>query len=242
MKLQVLGKYGRFPLADSGTSAFLVYSGHERFILDMGCSALSKMQKFIDINEISAVVLTHLHGDHIADFKAFTYMASIMKKEGRLKNNITVYLPKTPEIFYKDLIQTNGINFKIMTDKMKDRIGGSTLEFYQTSHPIETYGVKILYNGKSIAYTSDTWLCPNLSNLLSNVDLAIGDACILEENHNAKSLHISVRDLAKVSKESGVKKLMLAHLPDYDLDKILKEAQSELENSILAEENVEYTV
>lgn len=242
MKLRVLGRYGRYPLADSGTSSFLIQTDTDNYILDMGCSSLSNIQKYIAINDIKAVILSHLHGDHIADFKAFTYMVNIMKMEGELNHNIIVYLPKTPAFIYDDLISAKGIEFRIIEDGMSEIIGNSNLSYYKMIHPIETYGVRIENNNKILAYTADTILCDNLDKLMANADVVIGDACILSEDHNAASVHLSVKELALKAKNNYAKKLILAHLPDKNLDKILDEAVLYMNNSILAEEDIEYTI
>jgi len=241
MKLRVLGRYGRFPVGGAGTSSFLVETSGAKIVFDMGCSSLSNLLKFRDINDIDAVILSHLHGDHIADFKTLTYMTSILKGEGRLKHDLTVYLPKTPEWLYKDLISSRGMKLKVLEDGMKDTVGDVRLSFFKLVHPVETYGVR-LSSDKVLSYTADTLLCDNLKPLIKDADLVIGDACILDNAHNGNLPHLSVRQLAEISKKNNVKKLMLAHLPDINLDKILKEAKDFFENSVLAEEDIEYTV
>lgn len=240
MKLRVLGKMGRYPLKDAGTSSFLVNVDNENIILDMGCSSLSNLQKHIQVQDLTAVILSHLHGDHIADFKTFTYMVDILRAEGRLNRDIIVYLPKTPDYIYKDLINTKGLTFKVISDNLCDRIGNSVIKFYSMKHPIETYGVRIEYKNKVISYTADTLICDNLRPLLENSDIAIGDACILSKDFNNKSVHISVKDLASLSGKYSVKTLMLAHLPE-NQDEILNEA-NKYTNSMLAEEDKEYVI
>jgi ribonuclease BN (tRNA processing enzyme) len=242
MKLKVIGKLGRFPTAESGTSCFLISECGDNILLDMGNSSLMGLQKHISINELNAVVLTHLHGDHIADFQSFTYMTSIMKAEGRLKNNITVYLPETPANVYGMISGASGIDYKVIKDGIKANIGALTLEFYSMVHPIETYGVRVTANGKVIAYTSDSRLTPNLTPLIKNADIAIGDACILDSRHTERSPHLSVKQLGHTAREAGVKKLLLAHLPDIEQEEILKEARAEFMEAYLADDSVTYEV
>lgn len=242
MNIRVLGKYGRFPQANAGTSSFLVGTDDGSILLDMGCSSLSKLLMFIDITGLSAVVLSHLHGDHIADFKAFTYMASIYKAEGRLKKDIIVYLPATPVNIYNEINSGNGLDYRIIKDGMVEQIGHTEISFYSLKHPIETYGVRLNNRKQILAYTADTLLCDNLAPLIMNADIVIGDACILSKNHKPTSPHLSVKELAVASRENNVKKLILAHLPDYDIDKILREARDQFNDSVLAEEGKEIII
>ncbi|MGI6701702.1 MAG: MBL fold metallo-hydrolase [Christensenellales bacterium] len=242
MNIRVIGRYGRFPVNGGGTSCFLIESDKAAILLDMGCSSLSRFQKFTSLDKLSAIILTHLHADHIADFKAFTYMTSILKSECRLKRDIPVYMPKSPEWLYNDLIECKGIEFHILQDLMSANIEDLMLQFYKMVHPVETYGVRISGNGKTIAYTSDTLVNDNLTALLDGVDLAVGDACISDKDHNSSSPHLSVKQLAEAAKNAKVSRLMLAHLPDKGLDDILSEARHYMPPSVLAEEEVSYKV
>jgi len=240
MKVKVLCKYGRFPVANSGTCSYLVSCGLENIVLDMGCSSLSKLLATIEIQDISAVVITHLHGDHSADLIAFYYMATFLRAGGRLNKRIKLYLPISAKEEYDNYSDTFDIVY--MLDGGADILNGISLSFYEVMHSIQTYAVRIEYNDNAIAYMSDSRLCDSLKYLSKNVDILIGDACVLQVEHSRKSPHLSVTELANLARVNNVKKLILGHLPDLNHDKILAEAKAGFPNSILAEDDKEYVV
>ena len=242
MNVRVLGKYGRFPVKDAGTSSFLMTADDTQIVLDMGCSSLSRIMKYTLIEKITAVVLSHLHGDHIADFKAFTYMINILKSEGRLSRNIKIFLPQTPSHIYNDLINTKGLEFIVINDGLNISIDNVNAIFYKMSHPVETYGVRLEYKDKTLGYTADTVVCDNLIKLMIESDLVIGDACTLDIFKSDNSPHLSVKELAVSANIAKARKLLLAHLPDKDTDKIYVEAKEYFSESELAEEGKEYTI
>src|SRR4029453_15288028 len=67
MRLTVLGCAGSFPGPDSACSAYLVEAEGFSLLLDFGTGALSALQRFGDLRQVDAILLTHLHCDHMLD-------------------------------------------------------------------------------------------------------------------------------------------------------------------------------
>ena len=109
-------------------------------------------------------------------------------------------------------------------------------------HTVETYGVRVTSSGKTLVYTSDSRLNPNLIPLMKNADIVIGDACILDSRHSERSPHLSVKQLGQATSEAGAKKLLLAHLPDIEQEEILKEAKEQFKDAYLADDSITYEV
>lgn len=240
MRLRVICEYGRFPIASVGTSCFLVESDNCKVVLDMGCSSLSKLQEYVLINDIDAIVLSHLHGDHIADFKTFTYMVDIYRAEGRLNKKIKVFTTNTPKNVYDEIKYCKALEYIVVQQEGSYEINDMVIHFHELEHPIKTYGQRIECNDKVLAYTADTKLCDSLYRLVDSADIVIGDACIMDKDYHERVPHISVKQLAKVCDKMSVKKLLLAHLPDKGHDAILTEAKGEFDNSVLAKEGQLY--
>src|SRR5699024_12597664 len=56
-----------YPAPGGATSAYLLEHDGFSLLVDMGSGALSKVQKYIHVTDIDAVILSHYHHDHIAD-------------------------------------------------------------------------------------------------------------------------------------------------------------------------------
>ena len=100
MKLTILGEYGPFAPAGGACSSYLLQGKHGgNILLDLGNGGLAQMQKYLSISQIDAVVLTHLHFDHISDLQILGYALSQLK----LPRKPALYLPKTPEKMAQDV-------------------------------------------------------------------------------------------------------------------------------------------
>ena len=67
MKLTVLGCAGSFPGPDSACSAYLIEADGFRLMLDFGTGSLSALQRYAGLRRVDAVLLSHLHCDHMLD-------------------------------------------------------------------------------------------------------------------------------------------------------------------------------
>src|SRR3712207_5590739 len=67
MRLTVLGCAGSFPGPEWACSAYLVEADGFRLLLDFGSGALTALQRYVGLHCVDAILLTHLHGDHMLD-------------------------------------------------------------------------------------------------------------------------------------------------------------------------------
>jgi len=225
MKLTVINCQGRYPSAGHGCNSYLISHGGANIALDMGSGAVMNFLRHTEYEKLSAVVLTHLHYDHIADIFSLFYISSYRKRTRKLK----VFLPRTPNKIAERIAECQDFDIVYIDEGMKTDIGGIRMEFYSMTHPVETYGVK-LYTDKVLSYTSDTTYNENLVRLIDGADTVLGDCCILEKDWTDKSPHISVAHLAMLA---AGKRLLLGHLPENGREGILSEAMRYNAKSVL---------
>src|SRR2546430_15374 len=72
MRLRIVGCSGSIPGPDSAASAYLIEHDGVRLLLDLGSGAYGPLQRYVDPLDIDAVLLSHLHGDHILDMCAYS--------------------------------------------------------------------------------------------------------------------------------------------------------------------------
>lgn len=216
MKVKAIGKYGRYCPTGEATNCYLITTKNGKNILiDFGSGAMSLLQKYIEVTSIDMVIITHLHFDHVCDLGVLQYALEYLSA-----NKIPVYLPATPQKMF-EVLSLSQFDIKVLNETVQFSVDNIQFSFSQSPHPVETYSVIMLENGKKVVYTSD---CSDLNILKNNTigaDIVIGDACILEENYKVGAPHISVRALAESVPANC--KLYLAHLTSGDEDKILCE-------------------
>jgi ribonuclease BN (tRNA processing enzyme) len=83
VKLTVVGCSGSFPGPDSAASCYLVEHAGSTIVVDLGNGALGALQQYISLDDVDAVLISHLHVDHVIDLCSF-YVARAYRPAGAL--------------------------------------------------------------------------------------------------------------------------------------------------------------
>lgn len=169
MKITVLGKYGPYPAPDGACSGYLVEDGNSKIVLDMGCGVLSRLMKYVDIQDIDCIFISHLHNDHTSDLLPLRYYL----EEKGLKMNIVTAIQDDDAYFHK-LFDGDEFNVISIDESKEISIGDMSLSFYKMHHTTLTYGIKIK-GSRVVAYTADSMYCENVDKLFEGSDMVIAD-------------------------------------------------------------------
>lgn len=218
MILTVLGANGPYPSAGGACSGYLLSSdsGETKLLLDCGSGVLARLAELCPVSELSAVVLSHLHYDHMSDILPMQYQLDF-EREAPLK----VFCPATPAR------QRSLLGGRLDLYPMRDAaVGEMKLEFLPVNHPVETYAVRVSCDGATMVYTGDTNRCPALSLFADGAALLLADAGLSEADWTDEKPHLNPRLCAELAKEARVGALVLTHLsPRYDAEALLDEAR-----------------
>ena len=245
MKLTVLGNNGPYPKAGGACSGFLLDSGESKVVLDFGNGVLSRLQQYIDIEEISAIILSHLHSDHMSDIMILRYVADIKLMKGQMEKPIKIYAPAEPVEEFKRLKYKEALEVIEINPAEKLLIGDLEISFCEMIHSYKDYAVCIEKNSKKFVYSGDTYVNDRLVEFAKNADLFVCEAGLPERNEKfLRVMHLTAREAAQIAKDAGAKRLLLTHfLPEVKLEHFINEATS-VYNGIMeiAGENKSYYV
>jgi len=73
VQLTVLGKSPSWQDVDGACSGYLIEEGDTTLLLDCGGGVFSKLRRYRDYASVDAVVISHLHADHILDLVPYSY-------------------------------------------------------------------------------------------------------------------------------------------------------------------------
>jgi len=245
LKLTVLGNNGPYPKAGGACSGFLLDSGDNKIVLDFGSGVLSRLQQYIDIEEISAIILSHLHSDHISDIMILKYAADIKLMTGKMSKPIRIYAPGEPVEEFNRLKYKNALEVFPIDPENELMIGDLKVSFKEMVHGYKDYAVCIERNLKKFVYSGDTCLNDKLVDFARNADLFICEAGLLERDDKCiRAMHLTAKEAATIARDAGVKRLLLTHfLPGIKPQHYINEATSVYEGIMeLAEENKSYYV
>ena len=231
MKLTILGNNGPFPAAGGACSGYLVQSGGTNILIDCGNGVLANLQKFIMFEELDAIILTHLHSDHISDMYVLKYAVQIKRKRGQFDRIIDVFAPPEPAEEFGRLDAKDAFNLVALTAQTELKIGGLRLTFSQMKHPSMDFAVKIEGDGKVFVFSGDTSWTDEIIGFSKNADLLMLDAGLLERDLSESAPHLSAAQCGVAALRACAGKLLLTHLwPDYDPKELLEEAVRSFSN------------
>lgn len=243
MKLTVLGAYGPYPAAGGACAGYLLE--HEGFavLIDCGNGVLSRLQQFIKVSVLRAVIVSHLHSDHFSDLFILRYALQFGWEKGEIERPLPVFAPADPAAEYVRLPYKNVYAVEAIAEGRALQLGPFTFTFLKTKHAIPCYAVAVYLAGEKImVYSADTEYFPALSDFARGATLFLCEANFLEEDlQKGASNHLSARQAATLAQEAGVEALLLTHLlPFRNPQLYLQEAARVFKNVEIAREGMVY--
>jgi ribonuclease BN (tRNA processing enzyme) len=222
MRVTVVGCSGSFPGPAGPASCYLVEVDGYRVALDLGNGAVGALQRHIDLADLDAVLISHLHPDHCIDVLAL-YVARTYDPRRRF-DRIPVYVPTGGGAHLAGAYGkaepgglTSSFDFVEWTPG-SHRVGPLSVSVARMAHPVETWGMRVEQGGRVLAYSADTGPCANLVELARDADLALFEAAFEEgrDDHGPKDLHLTAGDAGRAATAAGVKRLVVTHLPPWN--------------------------
>ena len=243
MKLTILGKHGPYPKAGGACSGYLLEADGKRILLDCGSGVLSRLQASCPIEALDAIVLTHLHSDHMADMLILRYALQMLTAKGIVRGRLPVYLPATPKAVADEIATNGGFDAHIVAGGDAVQIGDVSLNFSHVRHLVECNAVKVVAEGKTFLFTGDMNTTPGFEDFARGVDFLLIDANFFHAEWSEGAPHLSAKLAAELAQRAGVKRLMLTHIaPLCDEAALLAEARQAYPAAELAQEQAQVEI
>ncbi|EAP99750.1 hypothetical protein JNB_06264 [Janibacter sp. HTCC2649] len=227
MRVTVIGCSGSFAGPNSAASSYLVsVDDGERtwnVLFDLGNGALGPLQRHVDLRDLDAVFISHLHPDHCADICGL-YVAHHYAPAGAPADRLPVWGPSETAarvaLMYHGL-EDGGMDkvfdFGRLSDSVAVSIGPVTITPYAVNHPVEAFGFRVEADGVVLSYTGDTDSCDNLTPLMTGADLVLADSAFVDGRDEVRGVHLTASRAAQAAVAAGgVKRLVLTHLPAWN--------------------------
>ena len=219
MKLTILGCNGPYPSAGGACSGYLLSEGDTHVLIDCGTGTLANLSRHIPWEALSAVVLSHLHYDHMSDLLPMQYALQFHPREIPLP----VYAPMTPAPV-RALLDAPCYAPRPMEDA---QIGGIRFRFHPGRHPVQSFAMRAENGGRCLAYTGDTNALNGLDDFLRGADVLLADAGLSAADWRMEAPHLSAEGCARLAKRADCGRLLLTHLnPKYTPEMLEAEARA----------------
>jgi ribonuclease BN (tRNA processing enzyme) len=217
MRLTVLGCAGSFPGPDSPCSAYLVEADGFRLLVDFGTGSLGALQRYPGIDGVDAILLSHLHCDHMLDACSYVVVRRynpsgplptlpLYGPSGTAERLSRIYGPDYQKSTVDDVYDVHTLEPGAL------EIGPFQVVAERMNHPVETFGFRIEHGGASLAYSADTGVTEALVNLARDADLLLCEASYLDSEPHPADLHLTGREAGEHARKAGARRLVLTHL------------------------------
>lgn len=221
MKLTILGNNGPFPAAGGACSGYLLTSGSgkTRVLIECGTGTLANLSRLPDWNQLDAVILSHLHFDHMSDMLPMQYALQFNPRE----NPLRVFAPASPA-HVRALLDVSAYAPAPMGEV---KIGEISFAFFPVRHPVECYALRAECDGRVFVYTGDTNTVNGLDSFARDAHVLLADAGLSSGDWKETAPHLSAELCANLAVSANAQKLLLTHLnPKYTREQLENEARA----------------
>jgi ribonuclease BN (tRNA processing enzyme) len=240
VSLQVLGSGGPEFYPNRASTSYLVrHKGQGVVLVDAGSGSKFRFaQSGADFNTVQALLFTHFHVDHSADFSGYIKSAFFSDRN----QDLFVFGPEGNSLFpsaqefarasigsdagaypYLSRYLEGGDEYRIVVKDIKidkhevqsvatlNDINFSAIPVHHAQVPAVAWRVDI--GGKSIVFSGDmNGDYDTLAKLAKNADLLVAHNAITEGTTGvARNLHMPPSVIGNIAKKAGVKQLILSH-------------------------------
>ncbi|MFN8676225.1 MAG: MBL fold metallo-hydrolase [Thermomicrobiales bacterium] len=239
MEVTVLGGSAAGASPGQGCSGYLIEQAGTQIVLDLGPGTFPELRLHLDFRQLDAVVLSHLHLDHMLD--VFTLRYALAYNPVSAPAPIPLWVPPGGISFLTDAArvfagETDGSafydSFVVREYDPADalQIGSLTLRFRPTVHYVPCWAIRVSAGREGdLFYSADTGPTADLLPLASGASLVIaeGTARPNTEEPFATRGHLTPEEAGLLARDAGSELLLLTHLwAENDPFQALHEAES----------------
>ena len=190
-------------------------------LLDCGGSSLPMIKRHIDPADVTAIAITHLHGDH---FGGIPFLLDEQKWSGR---RTPIVIGGPPSLRMRVELESQAFTIGtsreylgfdalyLVLDRDEQDVGGARVAAYPVKHSpqAEPHGLRVRVDGKLIAYSGDAAWSDELVALARGADLFICEATLFATSEEkANPVHVSYETLRANRARFECDRMVLTHL------------------------------
>jgi ribonuclease BN (tRNA processing enzyme) len=234
MRITVLGKSPSWQDAGGACSGYLVEDGETRLLLDCGNGVFAKLRQHLDYTQLDAILISHLHADHILDLVPFAYALTYAPRQQPVP--VAGY-PGTDSPARPRLIAPGGATrcFRRLTGSwgsedliekafaLEEYDPASTVEvgplrahFPEVPHFTTTYAIDFssTSDGGRFTYSADCRPGDELVEIARDTDLLLVEATLPRPERTGDRGHMTPAEAGDHARRAGAKRVVLTHISD----------------------------
>ncbi|MGZ8635090.1 MAG: MBL fold metallo-hydrolase [Solirubrobacteraceae bacterium] len=247
MRITVLGKSPALQDADGACSGYLVEESDACLLLDCGNGVFSKLRRFVDYIDVDAVVISHLHADHILDLVPFASALTYAPRQQPVPVDRwpgtdnparpELYVPEGGRDALRRICGGGGMPeehveraFALHEYAPDDVVEVSTMRvrFHRVPHFLPTCAVDVssANGGGRFTYGADSAPNDELVRFADGTDLLMIEATLPRPEREGPRGHLTPSEAGEHGSKARVRRLVLTHISDeLDADWAQREAE-----------------
>ena len=241
MLLTVLGKSPAWSDAGGACSGYLVREEETVILLDCGNGVFGKLRARLDYREVDAVVISHLHGDHVLDLVPFAYALTLGPGGRRRGSKPRLIAPLGAEAFFRRLTGTweddelilDAFAIEEYEPGSEHEVAGISVRTHAVPHIGATHALELTSPaGERLVFGADGRYSEELIAAAAGADLLIAEAT-LPDLDPTQDFHMSAEEAGALASAAGVGRLVLTHLSDeLDLERARERAAAAFDGPV----------
>ncbi|MBM7772370.1 ribonuclease BN (tRNA processing enzyme) [Actinokineospora baliensis] len=249
MLLTVLGCSGSVPGPNAASSGYLLEADGFLLGVELGSGTLAALQAVRDPFALDALLFSHLHADHCADFASLTVYRRYHPRPTRdpRAHRLPVHAPAAAPQRFAGAYATDAEELAVtdLSDVFDFRplsvgtfhIGPFEVTAVTAAHPCDAYSFRVSHGGRSLVYTGDTGMSAAVVELAAGADVVLAEASWAHGDGPIPDLHLSGREAGELAAAAGATRLLVTHIPPWtDRAGVLAEAAAAFPGEVTAVE------
>lgn len=203
------------------SSCYLLELGGEAIALDFGTGAFAALSQLRDPQTLRAVVISHLHADHLIDIVPLRYYLRFgCDPPGHVEIRAPADLAKRID----GLTAEPGFLGELVGAPHEPgtfELGPFTVQAGRITHTESSFGFRVTATGSAgapgIVYSGDCGDPRDLRALIQPGDVVLSEAFFGSRARQAGLAHLTAADAAWAAADGGARELVLTHIQD-DVD------------------------
>ena len=214
MRFTVLGSSGGYPTPAAPCSGYHLEDGDTRLWIDAGSGTFARLLEHCSPDQLSAVLISHLHADHWTDLIVGLHALRFAFER---EEPLPVYGPA-------GWTETMGVVAEwaredepaFTAGELRDRqtieAGSLSVVPIEVEHSddIDTFGFRISNEGSTLAYSADSGPNGALTAVARDADLFVCEAGSPGEVE--MHMHLNGRQAGEIAAAAGARRLLVTHL------------------------------
>lgn len=220
MRLTIIGCGDAFGAGGRLQTSFHVRSAAGNFLIDCGTTTLIGMRRLgLQPNDIDAVFVTHLHGDHFGGLPWLLIDAIYVDNRTRPlvvtgPRGIEARFLTVAEALYPNITRAKRgfeLEFIEYAERTPLELGGVTVTPFEVKHPsgAPPYALRFAIDGKVLAFTGDTGWVEVLCEVARDADLFISECFQYDVE---LPIHLNYATIDSNYEKLGAKRVLLTHM------------------------------